>query len=324
MNLVSIESLNDEVVPYMELNKTEKDGRVIWTRKPKKGLCNSEMKKIKEMNEESAKKLRTEDKRIWFYHKIVIIMQNVGRTFGIFGSESITILVERCHFLRDSFEQFKTSTDLDLRKQIKIYFVDEICQDAGGLIREWFTTLIKELFNPSFGLFIRTKTPEIAYTINPYSSQYHHDHLEYYYFCGQILAKALFEKITIEAYLCKAIYKLLTRDNLSSNDLRYFDTELWNSLEFMKLNKITSFIGNFVISHKNEYNGSFEEIELKTNGKNIPITEENKQEYIELTCAHYLIDSINQQYRKIALGFYSLISQELIQVLNSDELEFFL
>ena len=109
MNLVSIESLNDEVVPYMELNKTEKDGRVIWTRKPKKGLSNSEMKKIKEMTGESAKKLRTEDKRIWLYHKIGIIMENVGRTSGIFGSESITILVERCYFLRWLKSDFQRS-----------------------------------------------------------------------------------------------------------------------------------------------------------------------------------------------------------------------
>lgn len=49
--------------------------------------------------------------------------------------------------LRDSFEQFRTTDDFDLHKEIKIHYIDEVAQDAGGIMREWITELTKDLFS---------------------------------------------------------------------------------------------------------------------------------------------------------------------------------
>ena len=48
---------------------------------------------------------------------------------------------------RDSFEQFRTTDDFDLHKEIKIYYVNEVAHDAGGLTREWITELTKTIFS---------------------------------------------------------------------------------------------------------------------------------------------------------------------------------
>jgi E3 ubiquitin-protein ligase HUWE1 len=105
--------------------------------------------------------------------------------------------------LRDSFEQFRTITDLDLRRDIRIHFLDEISQDADGLICEWFSILIEELFDSE------ESTKEVTYTIDANARRYNTNHLDYYYFCGQVIAKALYEEMTIKAYLSKLILKML-------------------------------------------------------------------------------------------------------------------
>jgi hypothetical protein len=67
--------------------------------------------------------------------------------------DSITLVIERQNVLRDSFEQFRTTDDFDLHKELKIFYVGEVAQDAGGIMREWITELTKSLFSDTVGLF---------------------------------------------------------------------------------------------------------------------------------------------------------------------------
>jgi hypothetical protein len=59
--------------------------------------------------QEGREKLNIEEKRLWFYNQVEKVKQEVIR-------ESILIIIDRNNFFRDSFEQFKTTSDLDLRK----------------------------------------------------------------------------------------------------------------------------------------------------------------------------------------------------------------
>ncbi len=316
----------EQECPYMGFVKVTENDRTVWKRYHKQPLTKMQIKKIKSLKTDQAKLLMTEDKRLWFYSRIESSKRFAGRTSDFLSASPITILVERCNFLRDSFEQFRTTTDLDLRKEIKIHFIDEICQDAGGLIREWFSVLIQELFAASFGLFVRTNTPEFSYTINIHSDKYHPDHLEYFFFCGQILAKALFEKIPIKAYLSKFLLKRLTSSDVSYEDLKYLDTELWKSVHFLKTTKLDSgtCIGNFALTVTDPISHKEELIELKENGNTVQIDEKNKEEFIDLFTKYHLRQSIEKQFNEMAFGFFSLIPGEVLQALDPDELELFL
>jgi len=325
--VVGLELLaEEEEAPYIGFEKIVDNGKIIWKRVEKAPLTRMQIKKIKAMKTDQARLLSTEDKRLWFYSRIDSTKNSAGRTSDFLSVSPITILVERSHFLRDSFEQFRTTSDLDLRKEIKIHFIDEICQDAGGLIREWFSVLTEELFNSDFGLFVKTNTPEFSYTINVNAESYHDDYLEYYFFCGQILAKALFERIPIKAYLSKFLLKRLTSNECDSDDLKYFDIELYRSIQYIQNNKLDSEadVGTFCVNQKNIKTGKEEIIELKEDGKNIKITELNKIEFIKLFTKYHLEKSIEKQFEEIALGFFSLIPAEIIQALDNDELELFL
>lgn len=311
-------------IPYVEFVKVEKNGRVRWERKAKKELSGEEIERIEAMSSQQAMELKTEDKRIWLNGQFNIAKKAVGRIIGFQRNDALMLLIERRNFLRDSFEQFKTRTDLDLRKDVKIHFIDELCQDAGGLIREWFTILIKELFTPKFGLFARTKTVQVAYTINMHSGKHRANHLEYFFFCGQVLAKALFENIPIKAYLCRPLFRMLAGMKVRKENLKYLDEELWQTVKFIRRNKVEGDVGSFVVSQTDPVDKESTMIELKENGSKTLITEQNKREFVKLLCKFYLKDSIEPQFEKLAEGFFSLTPKETVQILDSDELELFL
>ena len=62
-------------------------------------------------------------------------------------------------------------------------------------------------------------------------------------------------------------------------------------------------------------------IELKPNGKNIPVTEETKKEYVDQICYHRMAKDIEKQIEHFLTGFHDLIPKNLISIFNERELE---
>ncbi|KAJ2515057.1 putative E3 ubiquitin-protein ligase [Coemansia sp. RSA 1939] len=66
----------------------------------------------------------------------------------------LKLLVRRHCLVEDSLHQLATR-EQDLKKRLKIEFVGEEGIDAGGLTKEWFMLLVRELLNPMYGMFTR-------------------------------------------------------------------------------------------------------------------------------------------------------------------------
>ena len=60
---------------------------------------------------------------------------------------------------------------------------------------------------------------------------------------------------------------------------------------------------------------------MKPDGRNIPVTEENKKEYVQLACQMKMTSSIRSQIKSFLEGFYEIIPKELISIFNEQELE---
>ena len=51
------------------------------------------------------------------------------------------------------------------KKVLQVTFQDEITQDMGGVSREFFTAIMKELLSEVFGLFAVANTEQFSYKI---------------------------------------------------------------------------------------------------------------------------------------------------------------
>lgn len=87
-------------------------------------------------------------------------------------------------------------------------FANETSHDAGGLSREFFTMLVKEIFDENLGLFSTANTLDFSYKVNEDSS-YIDNYLTIFYFFGKILGKALFDHVPLNVCLNKSVFKAI-------------------------------------------------------------------------------------------------------------------
>lgn len=57
-------------------------------------------------------------------------------------------------------------------------------------------------------------------------------------------------------------------------------------------------------------------VPLKDNGEAIPVTQENKREFVQLSAQYRLYSSIKDQIENLLNGFYEIIPKELITIVR--------
>jgi len=98
------------------------------------------------------------------------------------------------------------------------------------------------------------------------------------------------------------------------------DLEYYKSLVWMLENDITDIITES-FSVAREAFGETVIIDLIENGRNIPVTEENKEEYVRLVVENRLTGSVTEQMEHFLTGFHDIVPAELISIFNEQELE---
>jgi hypothetical protein len=63
-----------------------------------------------------------------------------------FLEDSITLVLERDNVIRDTLNQIRSTDGFDFHKEIKIFFVGEEAQDAGGVFKEWIFLVLQQIF----------------------------------------------------------------------------------------------------------------------------------------------------------------------------------
>ena len=142
----------------------------------------------------------------------------------------------------------------------------------------------------------------------------------YFNFVGRVVAKAIYDNKLLECYFTRAFYKHILGVMVTYKDMESEDYSLYQSLVYMLNNPVTD-LGYEVSAIKSfqkldcifvdaltsiiqitfsidvEKFGETKTVDLKENGRNIPVTDENKMEYVQLVCQQKLTGSIREQVR---------------------------
>ncbi|KAF4019792.1 hypothetical protein G4228_011439 [Cervus hanglu yarkandensis] len=68
-------------------------------------------------------------------------------------SPFLVLHVRRSNLVGDALRELSIHSDIDLKKPLKVIFDGEEAVDAGGVTKEFFLLLLKELLNPIYGMF---------------------------------------------------------------------------------------------------------------------------------------------------------------------------
>ncbi|XP_041942097.1 E3 ubiquitin-protein ligase SMURF1 isoform X9 [Alosa sapidissima] len=229
------------------------------------------------------------------------------------------IEVSREEIFEESYRQIMKMRPKDLKKRLMVKFRGEEGLDYGGVAREWLYLLCHEMLNPYYGLFQYSTDNIYTLQINPDSS-INPDHLSYFHFVGRIMGLAVFHGHYINGGFTLPFYKQLLGKPIQLSDLETVDPELHKSLVWILENDITSVLDHTFCVEHNAF-GKFLQHELKPNGRNIAVTEENKKEYVRLYVNWRFMRGIEAQFLALQKGFNELIPQHLLKPFDHKELE---
>ncbi|WBW74340.1 HECT-type ubiquitin-protein ligase E3 Ptr1 [Schizosaccharomyces osmophilus] len=232
----------------------------------------------------------------------------------------LNINVRRDQVFLDSYRalHFKDADEVKYSK-LNIHFRDEEGVDAGGVTREWLQVLARQMFNPDYALFLpvagdaTTFHPNRDSSVNP-------DHLSFFKFTGRIIGKSVYDGRLLDCHFSRAVYKHMLHRSVSVKDIESLDPDYCKSLVWMLNNDITDIITEEFAVEKDVF-GEKTIVDLIPNGRNIPVTELNKHDYVNRMVDYKLVESVKDQLHSLLEGFSDIIPPNLIQIFNEQELE---
>ncbi|CAH1960706.1 unnamed protein product [Acanthoscelides obtectus] len=234
--------------------------------------------------------------------------------------EETAVHVRRSNIFEDSFRELFRRPPEEWKNRFYIVFEDEEGQDAGGLLREWYVIISRDIFNPMYALFTVSPGDRVTYMINS-ASHYNSNHLCYYKFVGRVIAKAIYDNKLLECYFTRSFYKHILGIPVKYTDMESEDYSFYRGLIYLIENNINNLGLDLTFSTEISEFGVTETRDLIPNGRHINVTEENKMEYVRLVCQMKMTGAIKQQLNSFLEGFYDIIPMRLISIFNEQELE---
>ncbi|ESP01317.1 hypothetical protein LOTGIDRAFT_111732 [Lottia gigantea] len=252
--------------------------------------------------------------------------ENQSEMTNFLVGPSINIAIRRDYVYEDAFDKLSPENEANLKLKMRVQLrnaagLDEAGIDGGGVFREFLTHLLKTAFDPNRGFFQYT-TDRLIYP-NPHASQLEDNYIKHYYFIGRMLGKAIYENMLVELpFASFFLAKILSSHgfNLDIHYLQSLDPVMYRNLLSLKNEIDVSELGLDFSVIDNSF-GENKIIELKPGGRNIPVTNENKIEYVHLMADYKVNRQIHSHCAAFRQGMADVISLEWLQMFDHHEFQ---
>ncbi|KAJ1547365.1 putative E3 ubiquitin-protein ligase [Nowakowskiella sp. JEL0078] len=237
---------------------------------------------------------------------------------GLVTDPFLSLFVNRHSIIQDSLTQLSVK-HIDLKKRLRIEFLNEDGVDAGGLTKEWFLLLVRDLFDQQYGMFVFDEESGLCW-FNHISFENHDE----YRLVGIIIGLAIYNSMILDVHFPLACYKKLLRQPVSTlEDLRGFRPQLADGLQ-----KLLDYEGDdvedvFNLDFVVEYDawGQRVRVPLVDNGEMIPVTKHNKKQYVDVYVLWVLEGSVRKQFDAFADGFNHVCGGNALSLFRPEEIE---
>ncbi|KAK4455550.1 putative E3 ubiquitin-protein ligase [Podospora aff. communis PSN243] len=220
----------------------------------------------------------------------------------------------------------------DIKKGLKIVFAGEEGVDAGGLRKEWFLLLVRELFNPDYGMFLYDEDSQHCY-FNPSSLE----PSEQFFLVGVVFGLAIYNSTILDVALPPfAFRKLLMaapppatptsqpRQAMSYTleDLAEYRPRLAQGLRQLldyDGDVEATFYLDFVVD--TERYGIIEKVPLCPGGERRAVTNANRKEYVDLYVRYLLDSAVTRQFEPFKRGFFTVCGGNALSLFRPEEIE---
>ncbi|EDX08786.1 probable E3 ubiquitin-protein ligase HERC4 isoform X2 [Drosophila simulans] len=237
--------------------------------------------------------------------------------YGMPIPQFIVLNVTRENLVQDSLRELQQYTQSDLKKPLRIKFHGEEAEDAGGVRKEFFMLLLKDLLDPKYGMFKEYEQSRFLWFADlTFETE------NMYFLIGVLCGLAIYNFTIINLPFPLALYKKLLGKPVDLSDLRQLSPPEANSMQSLLDYQGADFKEVFDLTFEisRDVFGEAETKCLKPNGNEIAVTLENKQEFVDLYVDFVFNKSVELHYKAFHKGFMKVCSGRVIHIFQPEEL----
>ena len=225
--------------------------------------------------------------------------------------------VSRENIIEDTLNNL-ISEDVNLKKQLRVSFKGEFGQDEGGVQKEFFQILVRDLFNPEYTMFTYFKESKFVW-FNPVTLE---SPLKFE-LIGSLMGLAIYNQVLLDIHFPTACYKKLLDIEPNLNDLKELIPSMGESLQYILDCESPTLEQDFYMTFTYEYEvfGETRVEELKENGAQIYVNQDNKHEYVELLIDFIFNKSIATPFKSFYKGFHKACGGDALTLFRPEELQ---
>ncbi|XP_055779406.1 probable E3 ubiquitin-protein ligase HERC3 isoform X1 [Salvelinus fontinalis] len=229
----------------------------------------------------------------------------------------LVLHVRRDHLVSDALRELTIYSDVDLKKPLKVIFDGEEAVDAGGVTKEFFLLLLKELMDPVYGMFTQYTQSNLLW----FSDKCFVEH-NWFNLIGIICGLAIYNSTVVDLHFPLVLYKKLLGVAPTLEDLKELSPTEGRSLQQLLDHEEDdveeTFCLNFAITR--EYYGLTEVKELIPGGDRITVDKNNREEFVEAYLKYMFRDSVSELYQAFSSGFLKVCGGKILSLFQPSEL----
>ncbi|XP_042178754.1 ubiquitin-protein ligase E3A-like isoform X5 [Oncorhynchus tshawytscha] len=231
----------------------------------------------------------------------------------------LRLKVRRDHIIDDALvrlEMIAMENPADLRKQLFVEFEGEQGVDEGGVSKEFFQLVLEEMFNPDIGMFTYDESTKLFW-FNPPSLE----NEAQFTLIGIVLGLAIYNNCILDVHFPMVVYR-----KLMGKKGTYLDLADSHPVQYQSLKELLDYEGDveedmmitFQISQTDLF-GDPITYDLKENGDKIPVSVDNRKEFVSLYSDYILNKSVERQFKAFRRGFQMVTNESPLKCLFRPE-----
>uniref|UniRef100_A0A0B7B2U7 HECT domain-containing protein n=1 Tax=Arion vulgaris TaxID=1028688 RepID=A0A0B7B2U7_9EUPU len=230
----------------------------------------------------------------------------------------LVLSVTRQNLVQDTLRQLHGKHSADFKKPLKVIFQGEEAVDEGGVRKEFFMLLLREVMDPKYGMF-RTHDISGFQWFNP--STFEEAHM--FNMIGTLCGLAIYNFTIIDLHFPLALYKKLLKRGVSLDDLKELMPDVGKGLQDLLDFEGNEFSDVFELTFEvmQEQYGEMKSVELSTDGANRVVDQSSKLEYVNLYADYILNKSVKIQFDAFSEGFHNVCGGVVLDLFHPQELQ---
>lgn len=231
--------------------------------------------------------------------------------------QCMVLTVSRDNLVADTIREIRNYSQRDFKKPLKVKFCGEEAEDAGGVRKEFFMLLLREILDPKYGMF-----KEFEESRQIWFSDVSFEGEEMYGLIGFLCGLAIYNFTIIDLPFPLALYKKILGEPVDLSDLCDLTPTVGRSmhqlLEYAADDVAEVFALTFSVTQ--DVYGEVRTVQLKPNGDAVAVTQENKHEFLRLYIDHVFNGAVAGPFQHFLQYFHGVCGGHILDLFRPHEL----